>query len=275
MASPNTTGAYFVGVDISGKAWAWGTSNKNGDVGDGTTTTRSSPVSVISSATFVATAGNLLIDTNNNVWSWGLNTAGLVGDGTIDNKSSPIQINGAFNGKAIAVANGEVAKYVLTSEGYCYSWGANTFGQLGDNTTINKSSPVSVVGNRRFKKIAAANGFVLALDNDGIVWAWGSNSNGQLGTSSYINYSSPISINQGTLKFINIAAGYIGAAYGQSIAQDTDGNIWTWGYVDLAWHYHQTHTPEKTNTYLYNNLKIGSPAPVSAPVSIQRWKEYY
>ena len=215
----------FAALDMSGKAWTWG-SGKNGALGDGTTQHRSSPVSVLTAANFVSIEGGLAIDTNNNCWSWGDNSLGSVGDGTTQNRSAPVQIVGNFNNNVMFIANSGYSRFVLDSDGYCYSWGNNTNGGLGDGTTNHRSAPVSVIGNHKFKKVASSNGVTLALDVEGIIWAWGYNFYGNLGTGSTTAYSSPVAINQGVTRFIDI-----GVDTNCSAGLDTNGNIWAWGIL--------------------------------------------
>jgi len=236
----------FIGVDMSGFAWSWG-DNTNGNLGDGTTINRSSPVSVVlNSNNFVSVEGSCAIDINGYCWSWGANSIGQVGDGTTNNKSNPVLIVGGinFDGKIYTIANGDFFKLALTTDGYCYAWGDNTYGTLGDGTTTNKSSPVSVLGGHKFIKIAADSTHALALDINGVVWAWGANINGQLGNNSINHSSSPISINQGQIKFVDIDVGsrtvntniiiptvnkLSGSDYGSASFLDQSSYAWGWG----------------------------------------------
>ena len=67
-----------------------------------------------------------------------------MGDNTKTNKSSPVQtIAGGTNWKMIAACRSNVA--AIKTDGTLWCWGRNTHGQLGDNTTTNKSSPVQTI----------------------------------------------------------------------------------------------------------------------------------
>jgi alpha-tubulin suppressor-like RCC1 family protein len=86
----------------------------------------------------------------------------------------------------------------------------NSGGQLGDNSTTDRSSPVSIIGAHSFIQIDAGQTWSLGLKADGSVWAWGDNSAGSLGTNTVINRSSPVSVILAipTVRTIaNIAAG--------------------------------------------------------------------
>jgi hypothetical protein len=62
-----------------------------------------------------------------------------------------------------------------------WAWGYNSIGRIGDNTTVNKSSPVSVVGGFTWKQISAGPTFSMTVTPNDTIWAWGGNNVGQLG----------------------------------------------------------------------------------------------
>jgi hypothetical protein len=66
-----------------------------------------------------------------------------------------------------------------------WTWGHNVFGQLGDNTTVSKKSPVTTAGGgTNWNNIAAGNEHILATKRDGTLWTWGRNLYGQLGDNT-------------------------------------------------------------------------------------------
>ncbi|MCF6152288.1 MAG: RCC1 repeat-containing protein, partial [Candidatus Kuenenia stuttgartiensis] len=71
------------------------------------------------------------------------------------------------------------------------AWGSNSYGQLGDGTTINRLTPVQVSGLTDAIAIAGGDYHTIALKSDNTVWAWGSNSYGQLGDVSTANSLTP------------------------------------------------------------------------------------
>ena len=70
----------------------------------------------------------------------------------------------------------------LKTDGTVWAWGYNGWGQLGDGTTTNKTTPVQVSGLSGVIAIAAEGNCTAALKSDGTVWAWGDNAYGQLVT---------------------------------------------------------------------------------------------
>ncbi len=113
----------------------------------------------------------------------------------------------------------------LKSAGAVWCWGFNTLGQLGDNTSTNKSSPVSVVGAHSFTSISAGSGasHIMALKTTGDVWCWGLGISGQLGDNTITTKSSPVSV-VGAHSFVAISAGS-----NHSVGLKSTGDVWCWG----------------------------------------------
>ncbi|MBK6323068.1 MAG: choice-of-anchor D domain-containing protein [Burkholderiales bacterium] len=109
------------------------------------------------------------------------------------------------------------------SDGSVAAWGNNSVAQLGDGTTTNRSSPVSVSGLAGAAAIAAGMYHSLALKSDGTVVAWGNNLQGQLGDGTTTNRTSPVAVTGLTAVAAIAAAGY------QSIALKSDGTVVAWG----------------------------------------------
>ena len=105
-----------------------------------------------------------------------------------------------------------------------FSWGINQFGQLGQNDTINVSSPVQIPGTS-WSSISG-NEHSLATKTDNTLWSWGNGGLGRLGLNTTTNRSSPVQI-PGT-SWSSISGG------GQhSLATKTDNTLWTWGVNGL------------------------------------------
>jgi hypothetical protein len=125
--------------------------------------------------------------------------------------------------ETIALAGGTGHTLALKSNGTVWAQGYNGGGQLGDNTTTDRHTPVQTENLTVVISIAAGYFHSLALQSDGIVWAWGGNGNGQLGDNTITNRYTPVQTENLT-DVISIAAGY-----GHSLALQSDGIVWAWG----------------------------------------------
>jgi alpha-tubulin suppressor-like RCC1 family protein len=122
------------------------------------------------------------------------------------------------------VATGSDHTLALKTDGTLWAWGWNNFGQLGDGTTANRSTPVQVAGLSDVIAVSAGSRHSLALRADGTVWAWGSNSTvGLLGNDSDVNHSPPVQVRD----LENIIA--VSAGVNHSTAVRADGTVWAWG----------------------------------------------
>ncbi|WP_409343983.1 RCC1 domain-containing protein [Paenibacillus sp. MBLB4367] len=207
-----------------GTIWTWG-NNVYGQLGDGTTTQRSSASALpLQGATQISSGEYHTVELNANgtISAWGYNAYGQLGDGTTVNRSAPIPVNAMTD--VISVKAGHYHSLALKSDGTVWSWGFNNSGQLGDGTTANRSNPVQVAGLSNVVAIAAGGYHSLALKSDGTLWAWGSNTAGQLGDNTTVNRLTPVQVTN----MSNIAA--IDASVGHSMALKKDGTVWTWGY---------------------------------------------
>jgi alpha-tubulin suppressor-like RCC1 family protein len=182
------TGAYHTCAILSDRTVAcWGR-NDQGQLGDGTLTTSSTPVQVVTGfgplggAAALAAGGahTCVVLVDGNVKCWGENGNGQLGDGSKLSKRHPIQVNG-ING-AVAVSAGWQHTCAVLTDGTAACWGSNAFGQLGDGTTTDAPTPVRVRGLSDVRAISA--GWwqhSCAVGGDGAAQCWGLNQWGQLG----------------------------------------------------------------------------------------------
>jgi alpha-tubulin suppressor-like RCC1 family protein len=224
---------YFVPRDVfsSGQLWGCGY-NVTGQLGLGYTgPNKSSFVQSVDgglnwkqiSAGFMNFAGG--IKTDGTLWTWGENAYGQLGnnDGTATAKSSPVQTSlSGTNWKQISC--GENSVLAIKTDGNLWSWGDNTYGQLGTNNRIGYLSPTQAVLNANNWKQVSCSNVSAGIKTDGTLWTWGNNSAGQLGTNNTTSYSSPVQTVAGgtNWKQVSCRSSHVAAI-------KTDGTLWTWG----------------------------------------------
>ena len=164
--------------------------NGYGQLCNGTTTggpTASGAVSPLDAGVTATAAGavhSLALTTGGAIFACGNNLFGQLGNGTTTNSSTPVAVILPGGASAAAIAADEFHSLALTSGGAVYAWGHNAFGQLGNGTTTDSSTPVAVAVPGTVTRIAAGWAFNLALTSTGAVYAWGFNGDGELGTTS-------------------------------------------------------------------------------------------
>ena len=165
----------------NGTLYTWG-SNHAGQLGDGSTTNRSSPTE-ISTGWKALGAGNLFtlaLKTSNTIYAWGSNDSEQLGDGsTTTNRSSPTEISAGYK----AVAGGKWHSLALKNDNTLYAWGHNASGSLGDGTFTNRNRPVKVRSDDTdWKAIDSGGDYSLALKDNGMLYAWGNKRRLGIGT---------------------------------------------------------------------------------------------
>lgn len=192
-----------------------------------------------------------------NLYCWGTNDYGQLGINNIQNKSTPVRVlkgeaaqgdtDGTFLTNVKYVEAGWAFTCAVSNNDNIYCWGKNNFGQLGDNSTNQRNTPVRVLkGNAadgdndgtyltNVKSFDARNNHTCAVSNNHNLYCWGSNDNGQLGDNSILEKHTPIRVvkgaavagdNDGTY-LNNIDSITLGGLH--SCAISNGDNLYCWG----------------------------------------------
>ena len=226
-------GDHTVALDVNGEVWTWGR-NTYGQLGHSSSLlSNENPEKLLLKdvGKIIAVAAGdhhtLIVNESGEVWAWGKNGYGQlgspVGTGTPLSTVNPTRVPGLVG--VVAVAAGAEHSVALNRDGTVWTWGRNSFGQLGNGETTDVNySPVMVSGLNSIMEIAAGENHTMALKQDRTtVYAWGSNSYGQLGDGGREMKLRPIQV-EGMRNVKMIATGA-----NHSMVIKEDGSVWTWG----------------------------------------------
>lgn len=209
---------------------------------------------------------SLIVDSNGYVLAVGYDNVGQLGNGPgWTNSDVPLKVHGVndvnFLKNIVAVSAGRSGKHSLSvdSNGYTFGWGWNSSGQCGDETTINKDTPVLVhdddpnttdkyLGDIAFIiAVDAGETHSIALDSNGHVWHWGSGSS----TGTYPE-KVKASASFGGQELSNIVQI---SSCAHSVAVDSNGNVWEWTSSNGAY---KVLGGDMGTTYLENIAEVGA-----------------
>lgn len=206
-----------------------------GQLGDGTTGNKTSPVSISPLTNFIQAAGggehSAALLSDGTVLSWGNNSSGQIGNGTTGVSGCfcvPFPVQSSIT-DVVQLEAGYGHTLAVKADGTVWAWGANTDGQIGDNSQMDRPTPVQVgVGVAGFTNIVAVSAgefHSMALKSDGTVWVWGNNGNGQVGNNSTTPANQLVPVQNTTLS--NVVAISAGAFHNITLLRD--GTVRVWG----------------------------------------------
>lgn len=206
----------------------WGR-NSDGQLGDGTEIPRSVPTEVIGMISGVVTVAlgaehSCALKTSGQLFCWGSNQYGQLGDGSHTAQTAPVLVNAlAANIIALTAGGSHTCALAQVGGGTVQCWGLNDNGQLGNGTTDESTTPVTVFGLTGVTDVAAGLVHTCAALTNG-VRCWGANESGQLSDGSQSNRTSPIAVAglpSGTITAFAVGDRHSCAA--------VDGVVYCWG----------------------------------------------
>jgi alpha-tubulin suppressor-like RCC1 family protein len=251
--TPNDHGSGFIAVDggdrmacgvtsPDGSVYCWG-SGSNGGLGNGATDDTWSPVKVSGIANAIDVAAGRFeacaVLSSGKVNCWGYGCEGQMGNGAMNcSNNTPVEVSSLTS--ATQIAGGYRHFCALTSDETVFCWGWNSSGQLGDNSSSNRSTPVQVkgvggAGNLTGVVAVGAGGWhSCAVRSDGTVVCWGVNDHGECGdNTTFTPRSTPVTVlgtdGKSSLNGIKSGKGAIDGGWDHSCAVAADGKAYCWG----------------------------------------------
>ena len=205
-------GGHSCALTPTGDAYCWG-NNLSGALGNGATTGGLAPVLVTGGHKFISISagGNhtCAIASGGAAYCWGTdgpNGEHVLGVGTTPIPEDcqyfacslvPLPVTGGIAFTSITASREHTCG--LAAGGVAYCWGTNTFGQLGDGTTVGRASPVRAAPGMSFVALSAGSGDrgeaqTCGLTSNGTALCWGFNEYGQLGNGTTTNSATPVPV---------------------------------------------------------------------------------
>jgi alpha-tubulin suppressor-like RCC1 family protein len=202
-------GSHTCGVSYPDRrAYCWG-SNNQGQLGDGSTTTRLTPVRVLDGRQYRHLSSGAFhtcgLTTAGEAYCWGWNGYGQLGVGTsVSRRVRPALVAGGHLFRQLEVGSEHSCGVTTGYRAFC--WGFGGRGQLGDGKTIQRFTPRAVAGGLRFGRVSPGGGFTCGETTENQAYCWGSNEYGQLGDGTTTRRVTPVAV-AGGLSFSQVSAG--------------------------------------------------------------------
>ncbi len=224
-----TSDTHTCAIKTDGTLWCWG-DNSQSQLGDGGTAEGTTPKQIASSQLWLSISlGNNYscgIKDDSTLWCWGSSSSPL-GQTSLGH-TTPSQVDTAEDWLAHqtkdTLATSDTHACAIKTDDTLWCWGDNSFGQLGNGTTIASIVPIKV-GEDTWDTISVANEYSCGFKkNDNLtLWCWGNNANFMLGHDSSDNTQpSAVDVNFG---WQAISTGNTHAC----AIRSSDETLWCWG----------------------------------------------
>jgi alpha-tubulin suppressor-like RCC1 family protein len=189
----STGGTHACGVTPDNRAFCWG-SNQYGQLGDRTEVPqRNRPALVADRHPFrqidAGDSHTCAVTTDHRAFCWGNGRNGEIGNGKKYLSFWPRPVAGGLWFERVTAGTNLSCGETTVNRVYC--WGV---GNLGDGTTIGRSTPVAVAGGLYFVQASTGSAHTCARTAQGKAYCWGFNGGGELGDGSYTNRLRPTAV---------------------------------------------------------------------------------
>lgn len=269
-----SAGAYHVcGLKSDQTVYCWG-SNSFGQVGNNTISNQLSPVQVhgvsdvgfLTEITQISTGDShtCALKSDGSMYCWGMGSYGRLGFNSTSNSYTPVQVHGVndvgFLSNIIKIKMGNSNSCAIDNSNNIYCWGYNSVGQLGDNTTTSRYTPVQVHGVNDVGYLTGVidmmrgSNFGCALKSDSSLYCWGLGDYGRLGSGSLSTSYTPVQVHglndSGYLTGISSLSNSTNGSHACVVR--TDNTLNCWGYNQ----YGQVATGTSSDYFTYPQLGI-------------------
>lgn len=198
-------------------------------------------------AVLVAAGGHHsgIVTDSGNAFMWGLNRSSQCGTSIksdvlltpkhVDMKKA-VQQNNNQKVHIEQLVCGRNHSAFVSREGEVYAWGATSFGRTGLNVSIKiQTNPfkLPIFDTHPVQQLSSGDFHMLALCRNGSVYSWGYSSDGQTGHLTLLHCKTPRRLEYFDTISAEIKSVQCGSCY--SVATDSEGYLWSWGYGDGGW----------------------------------------
>jgi alpha-tubulin suppressor-like RCC1 family protein len=187
-------------IKNNGTLWTWG-ENLYGQLGNGLWGNNLDvyyPTQIGNDTDWAYVAGNLnssfALKSNGTLWAWGANDYGQLGNGTVSQMPTLVPTQVGTDTDWLQIEAAFINVLALKTDHTLWTWGSNSFGQLGDGTFIDKNTPAQVAIGSHFKAIAAGTNHSVVIRDDNTLLTFGRNTQYELGNGTLTNSSTMLAI---------------------------------------------------------------------------------